>query len=121
MSIEGGKCTVYNAAMSRDVVIVYCTMPVGDVPANIARAVVGERLAACVNLLPGVESIYHWEGQVQQDTECLAIIKTTADRFDALRARIFELHPYECPEVIAVPVTQGDARYLGWVADNTRP
>ena len=95
-------------------------MPVGDVPANIARTVVGERLAACVSLLPAVESTYRWEGQVQQDTECLAIIKTTADRFDALHERILELHPYDCPEVIAVPVTQGDARYLGWVVDNPR-
>lgn len=104
--------------MSRDVVIVYCTMPAGDVPATIARTVVDEKLAACVNLLPGVTSIYRWQGEVQQDVEVLAIIKTTAGGFEALRARLVELHPYDCPEVIGLPVTAGHAPYLDWVAES---
>jgi periplasmic divalent cation tolerance protein len=106
--------------MSSDVVIVYCTMPAGDVPTRIARTVVDEQLAACVNLLPGVASIYRWQGEVQQDDEVLAIIKTTASGFDALRSRLVELHPYDCPEVIATTVTAGHAPYLEWVAESVK-
>ena len=72
-----------------------------------------------MNLLPRVRSIYRWQGEVCDDPEQLAICKTTAQRFEALRARIVELHPYDCPEVIAVSVDGGHPEYLTWVAEMT--
>ncbi len=105
-----------------DVLVVLCTLPGGDAAAGIARAVVEERLAACVNLLPGVRSIYTWEGAIQDDEqEQLAILKTTTDRFEELRARLLQLHPYSVPEILAVPVSDGHLPYLGWVRDSVRP
>jgi len=95
-------------------------MPDGDVPASIARTLVDEKLAACANLVPNVRSIYRWKGKVCDDAEVLAIIKTTEDRFDALRARLIELHPYDCPEVVAVRVAAGHDDYLRWVVEQTR-
>jgi len=98
--------------------LVYMTAPSAKVAADIARAVVGERLAACGNLLPGVRSIYRWKGELCDDAEVLVLFKTTADGFESLRARIVQLHPYECPEVIAVDIRHGHAPYLDWVAEN---
>lgn len=98
------------------VVVVLCTLPSPEVAAEVARAVVGERLAACVNLVPAVRSIYRWEGAVEDATETLAIIKTTAEGYAALAARVTELHPYAVPELLALPVAAGHAPYLAWVA-----
>ena len=100
--------------------VVFCTFPNADKAAEVARILVEERLAACVNLTPPVRSIYSWKDAVQDDTETLAIIKTSADRFEALAKRIVELHPYEVPEVIALPVLGGHAPYLAWLHENTR-
>ncbi|KGM56471.1 hypothetical protein N799_04405 [Lysobacter arseniciresistens ZS79] len=86
----------------------------------IAEALVDERLAACVSRLPGVQSTYRWEGAVQHDAEVLLLIKTTADRLDALAARLQVLHPYELPELVAVEAAGGFAPYLAWVAAQTR-
>lgn len=96
-------------------VVVLSTLPSPEKAAEIARILVEERLCACVNLVPGVRSIYRWQGQLQDDTETLAIAKTTPERAEALRARLVELHPYEVPEVLALPVTGGHAPYLAWV------
>jgi len=86
--------------------------------AALARALVEERLAACVNLLPGVTSVYRWEGEVQEDGETLLVVKTTAAAIARLTARILELHPYEVPEVIALPLEPGEGNeaYLRWLA-----
>lgn len=100
------------------VVLVTTTSP--DQAAAIARAVVEERLAACGNVLPQLRSIYRWEGAVREDAETLLLLKTTRGRFEALRARVVALHPYEVPEVIAVPVARGHAAYLDWVKASTR-
>jgi periplasmic divalent cation tolerance protein len=86
----------------------------------IARALVGERLAACVNVLPGVSSTYRWQGAIEQADEVLLLIKTTADRQDALIARLQALHSYELPEAVAVEAVGGLAPYLQWVAEQTR-
>ena len=86
----------------------------------LARALVDERLAACVNVLPGVVSTYRWQGAVERDEEVLLLIKTTADRQDALVARLQALHPYELPEALAVEAVGGLAAYLAWVAEQTR-
>ena len=100
--------------------VVLVTAPSPEKAAELARAVVGEKLAACVNILPGVRSIYRWEGAVQDEAEVLMLVKTTAERFDALKARIVALHPYQVPEVIRLDVSAGHAPYLEWLAASTR-
>lgn len=97
------------------VLLCYCSCPDAACAEAIAAALVGERLAACVNRVPGIRSTYRWQGAVTIDDEELLLIKTTASRFDALKARLLELHPYELPELIAVPVTYGHDAYLDWV------
>ena len=106
--------------MSTAALLVYCTVPSAPVADALARTLVEERLAACVNRIAGVVSTYRWEGEVKADPELLLLIKTTADRFEALRARIVELHPYELPGVIAVGIEAGLDRYLEWIATETR-
>ena len=85
----------------------------------IAQILVAEYLAACVNLLP-VTSVYRWEGAVHQDEEWQLIIKTQCDRFEALERRIRELHSYEVPEIILLPLVNGSTPYLNWIAEQTR-
>ncbi|PWK86665.1 divalent-cation tolerance protein CutA [Fulvimonas soli] len=101
--------------MPDPVLLCYCTCPDAASAQALADALVGEGLAACVNRLPGVRSTYRWRGEVNTDSEELLLIKTTAGRFAALEARLLELHPYELPELIAVPVERGHAAYLDWV------
>jgi periplasmic divalent cation tolerance protein len=98
------------------VIVVFSTFPSEDKAADIARTLVSEGLAACANLVPPVRSIYRWQGELCDERETLAIIKTTREQFDALRDRLVALHPYEVPEVIALPVEAGHAPYLDWVA-----
>jgi periplasmic divalent cation tolerance protein len=98
------------------VVVVFSTFPNPDKAAEVARTLVEERLAACANLAPGVRSIYRWKGELQDESETLAVIKTTDERLNALVARLQSLHPYEVPEVLALPVTAGSAKYIEWVA-----
>jgi periplasmic divalent cation tolerance protein len=90
-----------------------------DAPA-LARTLVGERLAACVNVLPVMISLYRWKDAVEQDREQQIVMKTTADRVAALEARLRELHPYDLPEFLVLPATGGSAAYLDWVRDAVR-
>lgn len=83
----------------------------------IASALVEHREAACVNIVPGVSSIYRWEGKTCDSREWLLLIKTPVERFEAVRGRIRAMHSYELPEVIAVPITAGDPQYLHWVRE----
>ena len=99
--------------------VVLSTFPDAETAARIARVLVDERLAACANLVAAVRSIYRWQGAIQDDAESLAIIKTTTDRYPALAARIAELHPYEVPEIIALPLAGGHPPYLAWLAGQT--
>jgi periplasmic divalent cation tolerance protein len=99
--------------------IVLCTCPDEAAAERIATALVEERLAACVNRIPHIASIYRWQGKVCRDTEYLLLIKTTRERFEALRERIVALHPYELPEVIAVDIASGLAPYLAWIESAT--
>ena len=103
------------------VIVAFSTFPDPDKAAEVARTLVAEQLAACVNLVGPVRSIYRWQGAISDDRETLAIIKTTDERFDALKARLVALHPYEVAEVIALPVEAGHAPYLAWVAAETEP
>ena len=88
---------------------------------KIARTLVDERLAACVNVVPGVTSIYRWKGTVEQEPELILVIKTVAERVDALKARLLELHPYELPELVVIPIGGGHGAYLEWMAEQVRP
>jgi periplasmic divalent cation tolerance protein len=101
-----------------DAVVVLVTAPSADVAATLARTLVEERLAACGNVLPGVRSIYRWQGKVHDDAEVLLVLKTQRSRFPELRDRILSLHPYEVPEVIALPVEAGSGAYLDWIAQS---
>jgi periplasmic divalent cation tolerance protein len=88
---------------------------------RIARALVEERLAACVNVVPGVLSIYRWKGNVEQEAELILVIKTLGEKVEALNARLVELHPYELPEVVVIPIAGGHAPYLAWLEEQVRP
>jgi len=101
------------------VIVVFSTFPSEDKAAEVARTLVSAQLAACVNLVPAVRSIYRWHGEICDERETLAIVKTTRERFEALRERLIALHPYEVPEVIALSVDGGHAPYLAWVAGET--
>ena len=103
-----------------EVVVVLSTFPTPEKASEIARVLVDEQLAACVNLVPAVRSIYRWQGAVQDEPETLAIIKTTRAGYDALAKRLLDLHPYEVPEVLELPIASGHAAYLDWVAANVR-
>ena len=98
--------------------VVLCSCPDGAPAAHLAKTLVAEGLAACVNRLPGVVSNFRWEGEVQEESETLLLIKTTQARLAALTTRIRQLHPYELPEVVAVPVMGGLDEYLDWLRDN---
>ena len=105
--------------MSVEYVVVMTTLPAdADGPA-FGRALLNERLAACVNLLAPMESVYRWEGRVEQETERQVIIKTTRDRLNALWDRVRELHPYEIPEFIVLAIADGNEAYLKWVGEAT--
>ncbi len=100
-----------------EVLIVFCTCGAEDEAIRIASAVVEERLAACVNILPGIQSIYRWQGAVERARELLLLIKTTEAQFDALQDRIQALHSYDTPEVVAITVVGGSERYLAWLRE----
>ena len=89
--------------------------------ARIARALVEERLAACVNIIPGVRSIYRWQGKVEDDREVLMVIKTNAESLDKLEERVRALHSYEVPEIIALRIDRGSEPYLDWLAGSVLP
>lgn len=102
-----------------DAIVVFVTLPSVKEAESLGRTLVEERLVACANLLPSIRSIYRWEGAVEEAEEVLVLLKSTAPRFEALRARVVELHPYACPEIIALPVAQGHAPYLRWIEEST--
>jgi periplasmic divalent cation tolerance protein len=100
-------------------IVVYVTAPGEDEAARIARALVEERLAACVNIIKDIRSIYRWEGKVEDEGEVLMVIKTREALFDALSGRVKELHPYSVPEVIAMPIVKGLESYIKWLEEET--
>jgi periplasmic divalent cation tolerance protein len=101
-------------------VIVLTTVPVeGDVE-TLASQLVEERLAACVNILPAMRSVYRWKGAVERADERQLVIKTTRARVSALEARLRKLHPYDVPEFVVLPIDSGSADYLSWLSDSTK-
>lgn len=99
-------------------VVVLCTFPDLDQARQIGAVLVERQVAACVNLLPGIESIYRWEGKIERAGEVLAVIKTT--RYPDLETTLRELHPYEVPEILALPIATGLDAYLRWLAESCR-
>lgn len=105
---------------SGDTVRVETTVDSRDGAERLARSVVEHRLAACAQVSGPITSFYRWEGRVRADEEWTVVVKTAADRLDELTAHLGEVHPYDVPEVVAVPVTGGNPAYLEWVRDETR-
>jgi periplasmic divalent cation tolerance protein len=104
--------------VSSDVRLVLVTAPLDEAP-TLARHLVEERMVACVNLFPGITSIYRWKGQVEEARETVLLVKTTTARLEEVRRRVTQLHSYEVPEFLVLSVESGLDAYLGWVADQT--
>jgi periplasmic divalent cation tolerance protein len=102
-------------------IIVFCTIGNEEEGARLAKTLVEERLAACVNIIGGVRSIYRWQEEICDDPELLLLIKTSGERFPALKERLVELHSYDTPEVIATPIVAGHTPYLDWLTANVTP
>ena len=107
-----------STAESKGAVVVFVAGPDENTLTSIAERVVGERLAACVNVIPGVRSVYRWNDDVQTSQEVLGIMKTTRSAVGDLKRRVLELHPYEVPEFIVIPIESGSPSYLDWVTSS---
>ena len=103
-----------------EVYFVYITAGSPQEARTIAQILVTERLAACANLVPEMESIYFWKDALQQDREAVLILKTRGARLEALRARVLELHSYDCPCILEFPVMSGNDAFLDWIREQTR-
>lgn len=106
--------------MADGFLLVLCTAPSADVGATLARGLVEAKLAACVNIVPGVRSIYGWEGKIHDEAEVQLFVKTRRALFDAVRDWIGEHHPYDVPEVLALPIEAGSDAYLAWLDGQMR-
>jgi len=103
-----------------DYLLVHCSFPSDIEARQIGTEVVRRQLAACVSLCPAVTSIYRWKGEIEEAAEVLAVFKTTRAGFSALETAIRELHPYEVPEIVGVPIAEGSGGYLRWIDEQTR-
>jgi len=101
-----------------DALVCYCTCPDAEVARRLAEGLVNDGHAACVNLVPGVTSVYRWQGKIEAEPEVLLIIKTDLAHYPALEASVRATHPYELPELLAVPVATGSGPYLAWLHDS---
>lgn len=104
-----------------NIIVVMVTVATESQGLEIGRSLIEEKLAACVNLIKGLRSLYMWEGSLSDDQEILMLIKTRRSLFPKLKDRVIELHTYEVPEIIALPVVEGSSSYLKWVAEMTGP
>lgn len=102
-----------------EAIVVYTTAPNEDEAARIAKTIVEERLAGCVNIVKGIRSIYNWQGKIEDDSEVLMISKTQRHLFEPLKKRIKELHSYTVPEIVALPIIEGLEDYLDWLKEVT--
>ncbi|GJN30510.1 hypothetical protein PR202_gb18822 [Eleusine coracana subsp. coracana] len=101
-------------------IVVYVTVPNREAGKKLSQSIISEKLAACVNIVPGIESVYWWEGKVQTDAEELLIIKTRESLLNALTEHVKANHEYDVPEVISLPITGGNTKYLEWIKNSTR-
>ncbi len=102
-----------------DAIVVFMTAASGEEAARLADMLVGSHLAACVQILPEMESVYRWQGKIERQSEILLLAKTTADKFADLEREVRALHSYETPEIVAVPITTASAPYLQWLIGST--
>ena len=102
---------------SAEAIVVLMTAASQDEASRIAEMLVGARLAACVQILPEIESVYRWQGEVQREKEILLLAKTVASRFDELESKVRAMHSYETPEIIALPIAATSEPYLKWLID----
>jgi len=102
--------------MSDDAIVVFMTATNGEEATRLAEMLVGAHLAACVQILPEVESVYRWQGKIERQSEVLLIAKTTRGKFDDLEREVRALHSYDTPEIVAVPIVTGSAPYLEWLS-----
>jgi periplasmic divalent cation tolerance protein len=104
--------------MPTEYLIIFSTFSNAEIARKAARGLVEERLAACANIVPQIESIYHWLGKIESGNEVLVIFKTTREKYPALEQRLRALHPYEVPEIVALEIEAGLPAYLDWIADS---
>jgi periplasmic divalent cation tolerance protein len=104
--------------MSKDFIIVLTTVPNMDVANKIAKSLVESKLAACVNIISNVKSVYFWENKIYEDNELILLIKTVANNFKEVEKKIKELHPYQLPEIISLEVREGLLEYLNWIRES---
>jgi periplasmic divalent cation tolerance protein len=102
-------------------IFIYITTPSESEARKIAEAVVADRLAACANIVPGMKSIYHWQGKIEQGNETVLILKTRAELFQAVETRVKELHSYSAPCIVSLPLTDVSEGYLQWIIAETKP
>lgn len=112
---KAGAAEQSGAPVSCAMRVVLCTFPDAEKAREVASEIVSEGLAACVNLVSKVESIYRWEGEIQRDAEVLAIFKVASERYDELERAILSKHPYDTPEVVGIPADRVEKNYLAWV------
>lgn len=105
--------------MNNGTLLAFSTFPDEAIARQIAERLVHDRLATCANILPQIDSIYHWKGKLEHATETLVLFKTSADTYTAFEAELRSLHPYDIPEIIAVDIAAGLPEYLRWVIENT--
>ncbi|MEE8495270.1 MAG: divalent-cation tolerance protein CutA [Xanthomonadales bacterium] len=98
-----------------EMLVIMCTCPDEATASKLAGGLVEEQLAACVNIVPGIRSIYHWQGKISNDAEVLMVIKSLASRFEELESWLLEHHPYDIPEIVALPVSRVSAEYRAWI------
>ncbi len=103
--------------MSEQFSVIFCTCPDKSIANTLAKGLVSGQLAACVNILPSITSIYTWQGELESATECMLVIKTSDELYPALEHYIAANHPYELPEIIAVPIRHGELGYLNWISE----
>lgn len=106
--------------MTTPYAMIFCTVPDAATAKKISQTLVEEKLAACCNIVPGLTSIYSWENKIQDETELLLIIKSRQELFPELEQRIKKLHPYSIPEIIAIPIFNGNIDYLKWMEENVK-
>ncbi|HET9479987.1 MAG TPA: divalent-cation tolerance protein CutA [Pyrinomonadaceae bacterium] len=105
----------------KDAIVVFMTAANGEEATRLAELLIGAHLAACVQILPEMESVYRWRGKIERQSEILLIVKTTTDKFADLEREVRALHSYDTPEIIAVPIVAGSTSYLEWLDDSLKP
>jgi periplasmic divalent cation tolerance protein len=118
MDLSPGCIDPHQRLMAEEAVVVFTTFPDQDTARRVVHTLVDERLIACGNLMPRVESIYRWKGKVETNSEVFVVLKTDQARYIALQARLKELHPYDVPECILIRVSKGLPEYLRWVTES---